>query len=573
MILRTSSNSINPFFKMFGLTFRKNLGLLLLTVAGVLLVCPGYMLMYLENSYFETVDIQGILENWVSALTVALAVCAAIGVCVYNIINFSYLYGKKSSDVFHSLPLSRNELIASRGITGLVLTLIPVAVGFLSLTAVSLIKGASSSIFILLITGFSAVLLSTVALWAMSLLFAVCAGSAFDYVLSFVGVNAGLVIMGLIISSILSDFLIGYTGVNSDSAKLSPVYYCISSATSCVFENGEVTSSGLLSFGIKSLIMLAVFTGAAFVLYNRRKAEKSGSGYAYKFVYVICAFIAAFCGGTIFGALFSENDMRRISYYIFAIAGAEMTAIAYGAVTDRGFKSYKKSLLIGACAFLSLVIIIGVVRIDLFGYKNRIPDKSEIKSASAEVYDGIYIKYNTDDIIKLHKKAIENNTEVSQTARNSSIVQRVDISYHLKNGSTVSRSYLVDVQSVKKELFTLYSSDERFDTIINTLKRVNPNTVYFDYDFNGEYYQTYLTNAEFLRLIELYRAELDGKEDILTHSNDYFVALIYEKNENNYITMQTRLSEMFFDDTFEETLKYLESLDLTKRIEETTEVE
>ncbi len=576
MILRTSSNSINPSLKMFGQTFRKNLGLLILTVAGVLLVCPGYLLIYLENDYFDASNIQGVLENWVSALTIALAVCAVIGVCIYNIINFSYLYSKKSSDVFHSLPLSRNELIASRGFAGLVLTLVPVATGFLSLCVVLLIKGASARAYFGLITGIVCILLSTAAVWSMSLFFTVCAGSAFDNVISFTGVNAGLVIMGFIISSILSNFLPGYNGINSNAANLSPVYYCISSVASFsdiyIYRDRE-TISAILSFGIKALIMFAVFTAASFALYNRRKAEKSGNGYAYRFVYVICAFIAAFCGGTVFGALFSENNMLRVSYYLFALAGAAITAVAFGAVTDRGFKNYKSSLIIGGCAFLSLVIIIGLVRLDLFGYKKRIPDKSRIKSAAVTVYDDTGIQYNTDDVINLHKSIVENNAAVSQIARDSSYRQSVDIVYHLKNGKTVKRNYFVDVLSVRKELFELYSSDERFNLIVNTLKRVNPDTVYFDYTYNEESCQTYLTYAEFSKLIELYRSELGGKDDILTYSKGCFTAQIYETDKHNNIEIRTNTSEMFFDDTFKETVKYLESLDLPKRSEETKNAE
>ena len=129
--------------------------------------------------------------------------------------------------------------------------------------------------------------------------------------------------------------------------------------------------------------------------------------------------------------------------------------------------------------------------------------------------------------------------------------------------------------SVRKELFELYSSDERFNSIVNTLKRVNPDTIYFDYTYNEESCQTYLTYAEFSKLIEFYRSELGGKDDILTYSKGCFcfTAQIYETDKHNNIEIRTNTSEMFFDDTFKETVKYLESLDLPKRSEETKNAE
>ena len=108
MMLKTSSRKINPFCNMLGFTLRKSIGIIVVICIAALLYCPGSFIVNFED--LKSYGYRYILENF----AYLVAVFAAIIAVFFNMLNFSFLYQKSSSDVFHAFPLTRSELLLSR---------------------------------------------------------------------------------------------------------------------------------------------------------------------------------------------------------------------------------------------------------------------------------------------------------------------------------------------------------------------------------------------------------------------------------------------------------------------------
>jgi len=228
MMLKTSSNK-NPALGLFLFTVKQNIGIIILTVICMLLVCPGFLLIQIK----ETLDSIGNnayeFNEVLAGFTACCTIAGALGVIVYNIINFMYLYSKKSSDVFHAIPLTRTQLLLSRGFAGIVSTLIPTAVGYISIICLTLIYPRIIADLEILAVGFFYNILIMFIAWSISLLFIICAGTAFDFILSFGIVNGALLLLPVIISVIADELLYGYASRNLSSILkwFSPIYFSV----------------------------------------------------------------------------------------------------------------------------------------------------------------------------------------------------------------------------------------------------------------------------------------------------------------------------------------------------------
>lgn len=577
MMLRTSSNSINPTFNMTWFTIRKNLGLLLLSVAAVLMLCPGFYIVRLDD-----------YPNYGTDLVWVLASFLTVGACLltvfYNVINFLFLYSKKSSDVFHALPLTRMQLMTSRCLAGVISSLVPVIVGYVSL-AIVLVFLPNHNIETSMIFSCMAYTVMTVLVCsAFSMLFIVCAGSAFDLVLSFFGFNGGLLVVGLVIMSMMNSLLVGASNaVNYKMFEwLSPFWYC-GAAFVRFINNGGVFYSDSLHFFVRTVIYIAVFFILSLILFDRRKAEKGGDAYAYRFIYILTSFVVGIAVSYFVGYIF-RYDNYDIVFWLFAALGALMFAVAFGAVTDRGFKYFKRSLIVGACSVTALLLSAAIFITGAFGYSTRVPEKANVKSVTVE-YSNEDIVYTDPTVpISVHKAFVE-DIKVFEETKNSEY-RYVNFNYILKSGITVSREYSVPVTVFNKELFALYSSNERLLTIEKDLKDANPVSIEIDvmidsetkkYTFgtdndNFEYISSFVTQSEFEELLKLYRADLKKADSSLIEDESQRLGFYWNDTREEY-KYNGHYYNLLLDSSFEGTINYIDSLELYERQadKETTE--
>ena len=586
MMLKTSSRKINPFWNMLSFTTRKNIGIIIVLCIAALVYFPGTFIVDYENLLVSAQNHENnyLLENFGIVLTVLSAV-----VCVlFNMLNFGFLYKKSSSDVFHAFPLTRSELLLSRFISGIVSTLIPTLLCYISfgilLTFNSWMGSFSTLLYYLLHTVIIMLVCSS-----FSMIFVICAGSAFDLGVSLIGGNLALLAVGWIFESILQETLIGFDGYHTSDImyNLSPPYFCgVGLGLVNNIEKNGINGPSI-EFFIRSAIYIIAFTVISVLLYNRRKAEKGGTAYAYKFMFLGCSLLAGICGGYLLGMLFIGDNVTSLSFWFFTVIGSLLTSVIYGTISNRGFKGVSRSILMGA---LSAVVLITVAVSGVtggFGYSKRIPDEDKIKNVSVSVFEENIPFEDPKMILDLHKAIIATDAtnyeleEVAYGDTNGSVpasesvpyyqTKTVRFYYELKNGKTMSRNFTVYVPKVANELLDIYKSDARLDMINQSVNTVDAQTISLYFFFEDEYYSVNISKSEQKEFLSAYWQDvLLCDESVLSKREYEYMELSGYKQIDGYREHYFHFT-LEFHDSFTNTKQFIEEHNLIERSKEQNE--
>lgn len=553
MMLKTSSNNKNSALGLLLFTIRQNIGLIILTTIALLTVCPGYTLIRLGEIHENLSKPTYCGNEFLIIFCVVLTIASAIGIVVYNILNLNYLYSKKASDVFHALPLNRTGLLLSRCLASIASILIPLLIGYISVLLICVLTPWLIVELKILAIGFLYNILIMLVAWSISLIFIVCSGTILDFIISCSIINGGLLILPAIFDTLANEFLLGFSGTSQAAVKtMSPIYFCGFSFADFV-ERAFTHEPGKLSIEkaplftgnewvmlIVSVILIALLTAASLFLYNRRNAERAENAYAFKFIYVISNFILSFIVGFGVGVIFAESEFNPI-FYIFGIIGALLASVSYGAITDRGFKYFKKSLIIGAVSAFALITTCFLFVIDITGFEKNVPKSDEILSIEAETAGFTTLcNYDFDTVLNVHKKITKNLDDLKTNnyfEQDGETVTSFYVKYHLKNGSTVERQYWGLPVSIYGEELVEICKHEDVNTIKTQVNAERPKLVFFDgySNLTETYINLAVPREEFIELLEIYDAENDNMTTEIFKENYNFTSN-WDGNNDNYFS-------------------------------------
>lgn len=454
MTQKRSSCNLNLDANLLLFTIKKNLGFSAVFSVLVFLFSPLYIYKYLTDKakYFSTVNTKDLFVIF----AVSMSVAATVFFLILLYINFSFLYKKSTSDMYHSMPLKRSELLITRFLASYVSALIPLTVGFLGFNAALGFAGvAVNFVFYLKIYALIAALLLFCGLF--SLIFVISAGTLFDSVVAFISVNIGVIIMVAIVNTVMERNIVGLRENNtfihnllySTAMNSTPFGVSLNILATSLIENKIVFSLGqIIAVTVFSAIMLLL----NIFLYNKRKSEKCKTNFAFKFMPVIIGFIASFIGYFFFNLIFGSSVNNCFS--IFGIIGAFVFGIIYNIITSRGFKQIKKALVVSAATYLSVLLIFASIQVDIFGVEKYVPDVNNIEDVNVWVAGYKFYASNKDAVVSMHKEIINSGFKMDEN--NSSYVE---ICYNLKNGRSVSRSYTVLNNTAKTEKLLFLHND------------------------------------------------------------------------------------------------------------------
>lgn len=556
MTLKASSGNFHPSVRLYGYSIKRTAGLTLLMTIFMLLFCPGYVLMHINNRLSLQSSRIFNFDNIAPTVILAVMVITCAAAVLYLFINFAFLYSRSSGDFFHSLPLKRSGLLASRFFASIVPILFPIALTYASMCGILALDHVEGSIKLIL-SGFIYNILILIMCAAFTMIFIVCAGSIFDLIISFVTFNIGVIIIQFINSSLCQEYLWGYPWDAEYKLLLlsSPFYYAFVGHFGLLNGETEYVDSYAV-FTVKIILITLLSLVAAFLLYKRRKSEKSGVSYAYKFIYIVCALVVGIVGAYLVGVLFADGNINLI-FWIFAVVGGLLTAVTFGAINDRGFKTVKKSLIIGGCSVVCLAVTALTLWSGFFGYSTRIPSAERVKSASVS-FGGSNVEFADPKLVfKLHSEIAENGVETEE-------YEYISVSYELKNGGSFKRAFNVDLGDYIDTLLEIYKSDENKESIRKRFDSFTENnlaiSVYSDEDsVEG----LYLTPAELTRLKEAYLNDISGATEVsITGGLYYTVDISGFDKDYDY------LRESFYvEDGFKNTIEVINALDLKARAE------
>lgn len=506
-------------------------------------------------------------------LTIAAVVLAASG--------FAYLHSKKKTDFYHSLPIRREMLYAVTCLNGFLYMAVSY-IGFLTIAAVMIrAKGVPfdwGSLYLASVEHlcFFALVYMT-AIMAMLLTGNLVVGLLGTGVLF----SWGPVIC-MTISAYFSEYFTTFYGDDSFllalSERTSPVAWYVEACMS--------SQPGRMALG--ALIMAAVLFVLGMLLYRRRPSEAAGHAMAFPITEPIIRFLIVVPSSLLLGAMF-HSMMYEDGWTVFGlVCGLLLMSCIIEIIYHFDFRSlfaHKRQLLVSA-VFVGVVFVI--FRFDLFGYDRYLPATEKLASggiycdlldpeatsqyhSTVEYTEGWYgvtfdampsstlagkMQISDDqglellhtiaaqgvhDAAEARARFLRGHGRYYEVEEGDTAFHNVTIAWHLRNGRTVYRSYLVNVSGVREALEAVYDLDA-YKTAMYPVLSLNADDVAgINYKEEDECSHVKLAGADTkAALLAAYQEELKALSSE-TRTHEMPIAEIqFKTNENQALIQKLR---------------------------------
>ena len=408
-------------------------------------------------------------SEWISTLDMRTSVLdKAAGSChvmaflyAFAVAWFLHLYQfrSRSANFFGALPLRRETVFATNCLAGMLCSVVP---NFL-IMGLTMLAGFANGANLILESAiwFATQTLTYLFYFGLSLLCAMLVGNLVAMPLLYLILNFVAAVVELTLKALLEGLLYGFrfTG-DLVMGPFSPLYYSL-------FEgNGpdvirhhvdgmlaEVWFEGWGMLLILAAVGIALAVGA-FFLYKYRRMEVAGDVVAVKALRPVFAYVFTFgctlVGGTALAEMIAE---RMESTYFVQIAVCLLIAAVVGyflgeMILQRTLRVFRKRnfLRCGICVAAVAVFLV-CVRLDVLGIESYVPDYDEVtgvqlQNAVHTVEDPVRIR----QVMELHQEIIDRKEETEDICRRGEAwVPRLEITYVMKDGSKVNRSYRLPI--------------------------------------------------------------------------------------------------------------------------------
>lgn len=430
------------------------------------------MMLQLEAANRQYPDMGGFLEsfarNTVPGMTevalfmaVVFSALAAMAVC-------SHLYNAKSANLFGSLPIRREGLFLTHYLAGLAFLLVPNVVIFLLTLAVEAAGGAvflSELLFWLWVTCGECLFFYSMAVFCGMFTGHILALPAFYCIF-----NALAYALYSLLRTVLESFYYGFggfeDGVSGFTAWLTPVLKLARGLGVYSYGYGDdlIMAKRFEGEGIVAVyaVVAVVLAVGSFFLYRARRLESAGDVVSVKCMRPVFKYSVAVCAGLFFGMItaqivYMQEPGLMISMVVWAVIGYFVAQM----LLDKTFKVFHKwkGGLAVVAAFVLMFLVVGF---DLTGYETRVPTADQVESV--KIYglcvnrlgdSGDFLDAATSDpeliqrTILLHQTAVDQRDMDQPGGAVESAT--LDLTYHLKNGSTLTRYYTIWVDTTQAD--------------------------------------------------------------------------------------------------------------------------
>ncbi len=558
----------HPVLGLFGATLKRQIGISLLVTGFLCLICPGLLWRELAESYSDSIRLNRDISAWATVIFLASLTLGAILLCF----NHGHFFSRQTADLYYALPIKRDSLLALRFGAAFVGAVFAMTVSFSGLTIINFLPGVRGVAPGEMLKLYGLLLLMLFLCLNTVQVFVVYSGSIFHLLFSMMVVCVGIPVL----------FFLGCTwyenaarGVQSSYDWLrytSPFAYGVSGFA---VKDGELLANGttVLVASVQSLLLMAV----SFLKNHRRKAENSGSSFAFRSMPVLITLIAAALGGCLVAAIFTGSGGEDIDFWLFFTVGATMVAVASGAISAKGFrKIWRWFVCAGAATALTLTMFLTATAMGNHA-TYVVPNVEDV--ASVTIYGNyqsptVTVKENIELVTKLHSHMVKMHTgaweddysivtieedgtyvEIDRYSCYSQVIsQNFDIRYEMKNGSVIERNYYVSDYEGMCLLLDIMRTDEYAEAWANDLNTQGCDVVHLDYydRQNDRYDAAVLSVEESRELLEIYARELQ----------ELTVAQLIDNEEwkvNVDLMANNSLQLIIPNNGFEETMAWVEA--------------
>lgn len=425
---------------------------------------------------------------------VVIGVLCLIGLFVFTFVttlrSFRYLYDKTYVDMDMSLPVNHNTRffgdLAAVAATNLLPHLIAILVGIVMFSTSGFGEVLKSSysdlamyetVFTLVVQCMFTGLYSCIMQVGLCLLMLSFCGRKAEAFIYPVLVNIAVPLIHGLAVNLVQSGIYGATDISGTPAEMfsmsftSPlgmlfmtIYSSIASVE--IMGGGEPQNMPMFTpaYAVPALVLtLAFFAGAYFLIKNRR-SERVGMSYVYKGMDLIIPGVLVFAitlpfSGTIFKSLRGYGMDNYYSYtpsvpglVVWLVVLSFIAYVIMALISGRNFRRFHITLAKWAGTLAVSVGISAVLAFSNgFGMSYYIPDESNIAKVTVNMsacvgYDGPtdYRVYSGDpELIKTALGIHRDIPKYDQSDRTNCTIGEVSLTYFMKNGECVRRSYRV----------------------------------------------------------------------------------------------------------------------------------
>lgn len=503
MILKIfSDRQWKEFREIYCWSLKQRFGIMLLYMALLFMALPMILLLVITNTRDNAnlysvngASVTQMEQSFSGALRVLLPVLIVpltlLFVLILGVMLYNYMHQKRSVDYFHSLPAGRTPLLLGKFFAGLNMIFIPLIVNFGIVAILIAANNLGSAIpLISILYDLLWAMLMVTAAFSFTVLMAVCSGTTMDMVISAIVINLAYPILILLCQVTASSVLPGLNLTDNLMNVYTFAFAPFAAAFMPFLPNSYSGSTMGSPFTVWWILLTIVLFAACIALYRKRKSESAENNFAFPLPKIIIRFTATAAVGLGLGYLFISMTANNNQFYFFlgVFLGSLITHIIAEVIYSRGFKGLKKSFVYyGAFAALFLIAYLPL-SFGFFGYDTRIPATAEVASVS---FDNAYTSNNNGAAKVLDEKGntlatIEGkltspeNIDMVRTLHQTMIdiykqngypyklmanhYSYVHITYHLKNGHTLARTYrstnMQDNNSILPQSIKIQNSKE-----------------------------------------------------------------------------------------------------------------
>ena len=395
----------------------------------------------------------------------------AVLALVTALLLFQHLHGKKEIQFYLSLPMRRSGLYLTSLFTGLLMILLPMALCYGIAAGICLRFDVSALPVLQLL---AACCLIFLLFYGMAVLACVLAGQRFGAFLLYAGMHGAALAIWVGMAQIAECFIPGF------SADVQPPQWFVWLVPLVrLYSDGAIDAQNVfqltipLIYGAVGLVLL-VLSG---VLYQIRRVETAGDMLSFSAIKIISKIFAALAVGLGGFALLQlvAFPYQPISFRVLMLLVLVLIAIGWIAaemIIQKSFRIFhSRSVLIGCALLVVTAAAMLGANADAFGYIHRIPDSDQVKSASISLqrfqnYD--YTLVAPADALALHEAALDHLEQLTTYDNGDSTVQFA-VSYGLKDGSTMERTYYFDENALPELEQSILSVLDKPENVYNRI--------------------------------------------------------------------------------------------------------
>lgn len=375
-------------------SFKSQSWLPLFIAVGFIFAFPVAELVMLgrwEHMNYTAGQMKILYENlWRDGFVLTGTVIAMVTAFVNSAGSFWYLYSRRKTDFYHSLPLTRKQIFLQRFFTGVSFYIVP----YVIMEFLAVCIGASRGFFSLELMGMAVKMmvfhfLEYMLIYFCTVLVLSMTGNVLMGILCILGVLFYFPLFSYILEIYGTVFLKNYYSTQNGILGFLSTYFsplCAAERLLEIYRKGE--GEILLFFGM--FLIAAVIGVISFLAFKKRPLEKAGNALVYSWCEPVVRFMVIIPAGLGIGlvAYMAPAGGNRTSW---AVAGAVFGMLMIHGILetfyhfDFRFFLHKKLQLIISLAVAAAVFFI--FKTDFTGYGTYLPEYDNIEEIALELYD------------------------------------------------------------------------------------------------------------------------------------------------------------------------------------------